>query len=54
MIAYVTLGTQNLARAAGFYDALLAEIGGKLNVMAWDNSSQPAGCQCGLQRAEIG
>jgi catechol 2,3-dioxygenase-like lactoylglutathione lyase family enzyme len=27
MIGYVTLGTQNLARAAAFYDALLSTIG---------------------------
>lgn len=29
MIGYVTLGTNDLPRAAAFYDALLAEIGGK-------------------------
>ena len=29
MIGYVTLGTNDLARASKFYDALLAEIGGK-------------------------
>jgi catechol 2,3-dioxygenase-like lactoylglutathione lyase family enzyme len=29
MIGYVTLGTNDLARAAKFYDALLAEVGGK-------------------------
>ena len=29
MIGYVTLGTNNLANAAKFYDALLAMIGGK-------------------------
>ena len=29
MIGYVTLGTNNLERAAGFYDALLAELGAK-------------------------
>ena len=29
MIGYVTLGTNDLARATQFYDALLAEIGGK-------------------------
>jgi predicted lactoylglutathione lyase len=29
MIGYVTLGTNDLARAAKFYDALLAEIGAK-------------------------
>jgi catechol 2,3-dioxygenase-like lactoylglutathione lyase family enzyme len=27
MIGYVTLGTNDLARAAAFYDALLAEVG---------------------------
>ncbi len=29
MIGYVTLGTNDLPRAAKFYDALLAELGGK-------------------------
>ncbi|MGQ0698335.1 MAG: VOC family protein [Panacagrimonas sp.] len=29
MIAYVTLGTQDLARAGRFYDALLGELGAK-------------------------
>ena len=29
MIGYVTVGTNDLPRAAGFYDALLAEIGAK-------------------------
>lgn len=29
MIGYVTLGTRDLARAASFYDALLATIGAK-------------------------
>ena len=29
MIGYVTLGTNDMARAAKFYDALLAEVGGK-------------------------
>jgi catechol 2,3-dioxygenase-like lactoylglutathione lyase family enzyme len=29
MIGYVTLGTNDLARAAKFYDELLAEVGGK-------------------------
>jgi catechol 2,3-dioxygenase-like lactoylglutathione lyase family enzyme len=29
MIGYVTLGTNDLARASKFYDALLGEIGGK-------------------------
>jgi catechol 2,3-dioxygenase-like lactoylglutathione lyase family enzyme len=29
MIGYVTLGTNDITRAAKFYDALLAEVGGK-------------------------
>lgn len=29
MIGYVTLGTNDLARAAAFYDSLLAELGAK-------------------------
>lgn len=29
MIGYITLGTNNMARAAAFYDALLAELGAK-------------------------
>ena len=29
MIGYVTLGTNDLPRAAAFYDALLAELGAK-------------------------
>lgn len=29
MIAYVTLGTNDMARAGRFYDALLGELGGK-------------------------
>jgi len=29
MIGYATLGTNDIARAAGFYDALLAEFGAK-------------------------
>jgi len=29
MIGYVTLGTNNLARAAAYYDALLADLGAK-------------------------
>lgn len=29
MIGYVTLGTNDLPRAAAFYDTLLAEIGAK-------------------------
>src|SRR4051812_43745429 len=33
MIGYVTLGTNDLPRAAAFYDALLAEIGAK---QLWD------------------
>jgi catechol 2,3-dioxygenase-like lactoylglutathione lyase family enzyme len=40
MIGYVTLGTQNLDRAAAFYDALLGELGATRsleaeNYVAW-------------------
>jgi predicted lactoylglutathione lyase len=43
MIGYVTLGTNDLARAAAFYDALLAELGGKRTMefdgfIVWGNS----------------
>jgi catechol 2,3-dioxygenase-like lactoylglutathione lyase family enzyme len=46
MIGYLTLGTNDLARAASFYDALLAEIGAKRFIesersVAW--SSGPSG-----------
>ena len=49
MLAYATLGTRDLARAAAFYDAVLAEIGGKRSMeqegyfIAWDNDSGGAG-----------
>jgi predicted lactoylglutathione lyase len=36
MIGYVTLGTNDFDKAAAFYDALLAELGGK-RVMEMDN-----------------
>jgi catechol 2,3-dioxygenase-like lactoylglutathione lyase family enzyme len=48
MIGYVTLGTQDLPRAAAFYDALLAELGAKRLMdfgrgiawgVAWDRPS---------------
>ena len=29
MLAYATIGTNDLPRAGAFYDALLAEVGGK-------------------------
>jgi catechol 2,3-dioxygenase-like lactoylglutathione lyase family enzyme len=40
MIGYVTLGTNDMTRAAGFYDALLAELGATRfmqadNFIAW-------------------
>jgi len=46
MIGYVTLGTNDLARAGRFYDALLAELGGKRamemdSFIAW--SAAPGG-----------
>jgi catechol 2,3-dioxygenase-like lactoylglutathione lyase family enzyme len=45
MIGYVTLGTNDMARAAGFYDALLAELGAKRfmqaeHFIAWAVSPQ--------------
>ncbi len=51
MIGYVTLGTNDLTRAAKFYDALLAEIGGKRTLeteqfISW--SSSPSGPGLGL------
>ncbi len=51
MIGYVTLGTNDLARAAKFYDALLAEVGGKRvleteQFISW--SSSPASPGLGL------
>ena len=49
MIGYVTLGTNDLARAAAFYDALLTEIGAKRLMefprgIVWGTSMQ----QCSL------
>jgi predicted lactoylglutathione lyase len=46
MVGYVTLGTNDIARAARFYDSLLAELGGKRAMemetfIAW--ASQPGG-----------
>ena len=38
MIGYVTLGTNDLERAAKFYDALLAEFGGR-RIMEYDRGS---------------
>ncbi|NOT89156.1 MAG: VOC family protein [Lysobacter sp.] len=49
MLAYTTLGTNDLARAAAFYDVLLAEIGAKRVMeepdyfIAWGNSQEGAG-----------
>lgn len=49
MIAYTTLGTRDLARAADFYDAVLAELGAKRFMeepdyyIAWGNSEHGAG-----------
>jgi catechol 2,3-dioxygenase-like lactoylglutathione lyase family enzyme len=47
MIGYVTLGTNDLARAAEFYDALLREIGAKRMMeddqfIAWSVRSEGA------------
>lgn len=49
MIAYTTLGTHDLARAAAFYDAVLAELGAERFMeesdyfIAWGNSRDGAG-----------
>ena len=48
MIGYVTLGTNNLARGARFYDELLAGIGAKRlmesdRFIAWSANPQQAG-----------
>ncbi len=49
MLAYTTLGTKDLARAAAFYDVVLAEIGAKRVMeepdyfIAWGNSQEGAG-----------
>ena len=48
MIGYVTLGTNDLARAAKFYDALLGEIGAKRfmeseRFIAWSASQNSPG-----------
>lgn len=47
MIGYITVGTNDLPRAAAFYDALFAEIGGKRMMemetfVAWTNGAQGA------------
>ncbi|MFT7286616.1 MAG: putative lactoylglutathione lyase [Halieaceae bacterium] len=46
MIGYVTIGTNDLQRAASFYDALLAEVGGKRmmeedSFVAWISEGAP-------------
>lgn len=46
MIGYVTLGTNDIGRAAGFYDALSAELGGARfmefdGFIAWSNGQGP-------------
>lgn len=49
MLAYVTIGTNDLPRAGAFYDALLAELGGKRVMeqpdyfIAWSTGAQGAG-----------
>ena len=49
MLAYATIGTNDLPRAATFYDALLAEVGGKRFMeepdyfIAWGSSETGAG-----------
>jgi predicted lactoylglutathione lyase len=48
MLGYVTLGTNDLPRAAKFYDALLSELGAKRfmefeTFIAWNNSPTAPG-----------
>jgi catechol 2,3-dioxygenase-like lactoylglutathione lyase family enzyme len=49
MLAYATLGTRDLHKAAAFYDAVLAPLGAKRMMeepdyfIAWGNSEQGAG-----------
>lgn len=49
VLAYATLGTKDLARAAAFYDEVLAELGAKRFMeepdyfIAWGNSQEGAG-----------
>ena len=55
MLGYVTLGTNDLARGAEFYDALIAEFGGKRFMeledafIAW-NGPDPNGCSIALSK----
>lgn len=49
MLAYATLGTKDLVRAASFYDVVLTELGAKRFMeepdyfIAWGNSQEGAG-----------
>lgn len=48
MIGYITLGSNDIQRAAPFYDALLAELGAKRvmdtdSFIAWGNSPKASG-----------
>ena len=64
MLAYATLGTNDLARAATFYDAVLAELGASRMMedpgvfIAWGNSPEGAGLGITVpfdrQRATVG
>jgi predicted lactoylglutathione lyase len=51
MIGYVTLGTNDLKRAAAFYDAIASEMGVKRMMefetfIAWGEMGGPAGLAC--------
>lgn len=48
MIGYVTIGTNDLARAAAFYDALLAGVGAKRMMESEQFIAWTAGDGCGL------
>lgn len=46
MVGYVTIGTNNLARAAGFYDPIAQELGGGRAMemdkfIAWESTGSP-------------
>jgi hypothetical protein len=51
MIGYVTLGTNDLTRAAALYDALLSEIGAK-RMMENDQPSNRRGWACTCTRGQ--
>ena len=56
MIGYVTLGTNDLEKAAAFYDALLGELGAKRmmetdSFIAWSTGPGTPAISCGFVAA---